>query len=116
MQTSYQKQFGSIANVSESPMNKTKWSFRAPSVDKSALSDFAKTQNSWSNNNMYRTSYHDMSDKKPVPMKSYSIPKYAGFIPGSNGNSELGRSYTKIARRCFVKEDQFQKTHERFQS
>ena len=63
MQTSYQKQFASIGNVSESPMNKTKWSFRAPSVDKTALSDFAKTQNSWSNNNMYRTSYHDMSDK-----------------------------------------------------
>mmetsp|Transcript_12786 Transcript_12786/g.21624 ORF Transcript_12786/g.21624 Transcript_12786/m.21624 type:complete len:150 (-) Transcript_12786:335-784(-) len=65
---------------------------------------------------MYRTSYNDMSDKKPVPLKSYSIPKYAGFIPGSKGNSELGRDYTKISRRCFVKEDEGQKTHDRFQS
>ena len=39
--------------------------------------------------------------------KSYSIPKYAGFIPGMKGNSELGRSYTKITRRCFDKEEKF---------
>lgn len=49
-------------------------------------------------------------------MKSYVIPNYAGFIPGSNGNSELGRTATKISRRCFVKEDKFQKGHTRWQS
>jgi hypothetical protein len=38
------------------------------------------------------------------------------FVPGNNGNSELGRSYTKITRRCLVKEEGFQKTHERFRS
>ena len=51
-----------------------------------------------------------------MPLKSYSIPKYAGFIPGKEGNSELGRSYTKISRRCFVKDNTFQKTHDRFKS
>lgn len=56
---------------------------------------------------MYRTSSHDMSKKKPVENKSYSIPKYAGFITGKEGNSELGRTYTKITRRCFEKENNF---------
>lgn len=57
-----------------------------------------------------------MSKKEAVPLKQYAIPKYAGFIPGKDGNSELGRSYTKISRRCFGKEDNFQKTHTRFAS
>lgn len=51
-----------------------------------------------------------------MDLKSYSIPKYAGFIPGEKGNSELGRIYSKITRRCFEKEDSFQKTHNKFQS
>lgn len=46
-----------------SAFGKSKWNYRSPSVDKSALSNFAETQNAWSNNHMYRTSYHDMSDK-----------------------------------------------------
>jgi len=95
---------------------KTKWQYRSPSVDKEALGGNTNNARSWSNNNMYRTHYHDMSDKKPVPLKSYCIPKYAGFVPGSNGNSELGRSYSKITRRCLVKEDNFQGTHDRFKS
>jgi len=49
-----------------------------------------------------------MSKKDPVPLNAYTIPKYAGFIPGKDGNSELGRSYTKITRRCFGKETGFQ--------
>ena len=58
---------------------------------------------------MYRTSSHDMTvGKAPVPYKAYAVPKYAGFIPGKDGNSELGRSYTKITRRCFNKETNFQ--------
>ena len=48
--------------------NKSKWTWRSPSVDKTALSNFAESQNAWSNNHMYRTSYHDMSDK--VSLKS----------------------------------------------
>lgn len=88
-------------------LGKSKWTWRSPSVDKTNMGDFHTNANNWSNNNMYRTSYNDMSNKKPVPLKSYAIPNYAGFIPGKNGNSELGRSYTKISRRCFVKEDDF---------
>jgi hypothetical protein len=38
--------------------------------------------------------------------KTYVIPKYAGFIPGLNGNSELGRTYTKVSRRCFRKQQE----------
>lgn len=65
---------------------------------------------------MYRTHYQDMSEKTPVPLRNYAIPKYAGFIPGKEGNSELGRSYTKITRRCINKEEEFQKTSDRFRS
>jgi hypothetical protein len=49
-----------------------------------------------------------MSFKKPAENNSYTIPKYAGFIPGKEGNSELGRTFTKITRRCFEKENNFQ--------
>jgi len=49
-------------------------------------------------------------------MKQYVNPKYAGFIPGKDGNSELGRTSNKISRRCFEKEDSFQKTHHRWQT
>jgi hypothetical protein len=83
-------------------------------VDRGALGNFNTSAKAWSNSNMYRTTYNDMSDKKSVPLKSYAIPKYAGFIPGKNGNSELGRSYSKITRRCFVKEEEFQNRAERF--
>ena len=54
--------------------------------------------------------------QEPVDKKNYSIPKYAGFIPGMNANSELGRAYTKITRRCFDKEQGFQDTFNRFKS
>jgi len=36
--------------------------------------------------------------------KNYVVPKYAGFIPGLRGNSEMGRTYTKISKRCFKKQ------------
>jgi hypothetical protein len=45
------------------PLAKSKWQWRSPSVDRSALSGFDSASKAWSNNNMYRTSYHDMSDK-----------------------------------------------------
>jgi hypothetical protein len=95
---------------------KSKWNWRSPSVDRTSMTNFNKSQNAWSNGNMYRTSYNDMSKKKPVENKNYAIPKYSGFIPGMRGNSELGRVYTKITRRCYDKEDNFQKSHDRFQS
>ena len=40
---------------------KSKYTWRAPSVDNKNLVEFAGTSNAWANNNMYRTSYHDMS-------------------------------------------------------
>ena len=86
---------------------KTKWQWRSPSVDGEALVGNESNARSWSNNHMYRTHYQDMSDKRPVPLKSYCNPKYAGFIPGKDGNSELGRIYNKITRRCLVKEANF---------
>ena len=67
---------------------------------------------------MYRTAYQDMRDKKPVAKNNYMVPGYAGFVPGKEGNSELGRTFTKITRRCIEKEGnlQSQKTAERFKS
>lgn len=56
---------------------------------------------------MYRTSTYDMkfnnatAVKEQVPLKQYVNPKYGGFIPGKEGNSELGRTANKISRRCF---------------
>jgi hypothetical protein len=52
-----------MQDTTTSAFNKSKWNYRSPSVDKTALHNFAETQNAWSNNHMYRTSYHDMSDK-----------------------------------------------------
>ena len=43
--------------------NKSKWTWRSPSVDRTALNNFATSSNAWSNGNMYRTSYNDMSNK-----------------------------------------------------
>lgn len=43
--------------------SKSKWTWRSPSVDKSNLGNFHSSANAWSNNNMYRTSYNDMSNK-----------------------------------------------------
>ena len=65
---------------------------------------------SWSQNSMYTTSYHDMSNQKVnVPRKSYAIPGYAGFVPNKIEGS-LGQSYTKFTRQSYDKEDQAQKT------
>lgn len=94
--------------------SKTKWNWRTPSVDRASVERSIGNANNWTSGHMYRTSYHDMSEKKAVPLKQYAVPKYGGFIPGKDGNSELGRSYSKVTRRCFVKEDGFQTSHKRF--
>lgn len=44
-------------------MGKSKWTYRSPSVDTQNLKDFNQSQNAWSSNHMYRTSYNDMSSK-----------------------------------------------------
>lgn len=50
--------------------SKSKWTWRSPSVDKSNLDNFHSNANAWSNSNMYRTSYNDMSEKvsKKTPL------------------------------------------------
>lgn len=99
-----------------STFNKTKFNWRSPSMDRGSVDKFTSANSSWSSGHMYRTSYRDMSSKDQAPLKAYAIAKYAGFIPGKEGNSDLGRVYTKVTRRCFDKEEKFQKTHKRFKS
>ena len=43
--------------------SKTKWSWRSPSVDKASVEQSLAKGTAWSGNNMYRTSYNDMSKK-----------------------------------------------------
>ena len=76
-------------------LTKSKWNHRSPSVDNKLIG-----QGTWANSHMYRTSSNDMSKKEPAALKTYAIPGYAGFINGRSGNSELGRSFSKITRRC----------------
>jgi hypothetical protein len=64
--------------------NKSKWTWRSPSVDKAALDNFGATSNAWSNNHMYRTSYHDMSDK--VSIFKTRLPMISGSRYRSNLN------------------------------
>lgn len=47
-------------------LSKSKWNYRAPSVDNAALTDFHSSSNAWSNHNMYRTSTNDMSFKVSI--------------------------------------------------
>ena len=67
---------------------------------------------------MYRTSSNDMSTKvykivciainllfqTPVEKKSHAIPKYQGFIPTKDAQGHLGKGYTAVTRRCFLKD------------
>ena len=90
-------------------LTKSKWNHRQPSIDKSK-------GGTWASAHMYRTSSNDMSYKQPQDLKTYVIPGYAGFINNRKGDSELGRTFTKIARRCLEKEGDFRKTCVKWQS
>ena len=46
-----------------------------------------------------------MSTRSNVDRKNFHIPKYAGFIPGTNANSELGKTYTNITRVSYAKDN-----------
>lgn len=48
---------------------KTKWNWRNPSVDRASVERSLANANNWTSGHMYRTSYHDMSVKKPVDLK-----------------------------------------------
>ena len=62
-------------------------------------SDFS----AWSSRNHYRTSSLDMSQKVPVPAKSYVIPGYSGFIPGK-ADSPLEKSKTWVSKEQLSRE------------
>ena len=80
----------------------TKTKFQVTSPHREAV--FTPEMGRWTQTNMFRTSYNDMSVKSPVAKKTYVIPKYQGYIPGKDAESELGRGFTKISRRCFSPE------------
>ena len=43
--------------------SKTKWNWRNPSVDRASVERSINNASNWTSGHMYRTSYHDMSDK-----------------------------------------------------
>ena len=56
--------------------SKSKWTWRSPSVDKTALGNFNTSSKAWSNNNMYRTSYNDMSNKVRNTVQIFPAKQY----------------------------------------
>lgn len=53
---------------------------------------------SWAASHMYRTSYKDMTKQVPVQAKKYAIPGYAGYIPGTAADTNLGRRFTMTSK------------------
>jgi hypothetical protein len=47
---------------------KTKWNWRAPSVDRASVERSLNNATNWTSGHMYRTSYHDMSDKVRITL------------------------------------------------
>eukprot|EP01017_Pseudomicrothorax_dubius_P013540 TRINITY_DN16009_c0_g1_i1.p1 TRINITY_DN16009_c0_g1~~TRINITY_DN16009_c0_g1_i1.p1 ORF type:complete len:207 (-),score=26.48 TRINITY_DN16009_c0_g1_i1:89-709(-) len=54
---------------------------------------------------MYRSSYSLMRKRDPIPLKSYAIPGYAGFVPGLKSNDEYGQNYTSITKKLLNNPD-----------
>ena len=50
-------------------------------------------------NNLYRTSYNDMSSKQPKLLNTHYIPRYAGFVPGMKSENPFGATYSKLAKK-----------------
>lgn len=56
----------------------------------------------WSEQNLYRTSTNDMTQKVPVDKKSTIIPGYAGYKPRiAQNNHHLGKTLAEQARQVF---------------
>lgn len=66
--------------------SKSKWTWRSPSVDKTALNNFASSSNAWSNNNMYRTSYNDMSNKVRLRRHIFFVNSMEAVIIDQSSN------------------------------
>ena len=93
--------------------SKDKWAHNKPKIDTEILVAHNRGR-SWSANHGYRTSTNDMSKRQNIERNNYMIPKYAGFIPGNNANSELGKTFTQITRTCYDKDTRA--NHTRFKS
>ena len=52
-----------MSDIKSDPFAKTKWNWRAPSIDRNCVEQSLQNAANWSNGHMYRTSYHDMSKK-----------------------------------------------------
>lgn len=50
-------------------------------------------------NNLYRTSYNDMSSKVPKLVNTFYIPKYAGVVAGMKSENPFGATFTKLAKK-----------------
>ena len=49
--------------------------------------------------NLYRTSYTDMSSKLPKLLNYHYIPNYKGFVPGMKSENHFARTFTKLANK-----------------
>jgi hypothetical protein len=49
-------------------------------------------------NNLYRTTYTDMSSTQPKLLNTHYIPRYAGFVPGMNSENPFGATYSRLAK------------------
>ena len=59
---------------------KTKWNWRNPSVDRASVERSINNASNWTNGHMYRTSYHDMSDKVRLDLFSAKSMIYLTII------------------------------------
>ena len=56
----------------------------------------------WTNNNFYRTSYHDMSSPgRQVLNKNHVVPGYRGFVPKVKAQGIIGKTATEASRKAF---------------
>jgi len=52
---------------------------------------------------MYKTSYTAMKREPAIRDRGFIVPRYQGYIPCMDADAELGRTYSKVAARCFLK-------------
>lgn len=49
-------------------------------------------------NNLYRTSYNDMSTKLPKLLNTYYTPRYSGFVPGMKSENPFASCFTRLGK------------------
>ena len=65
--------------------------------------------------NLYRTSYTDMSKKDPKLLNLHYIPNYKGFVPGMRSENPFSRTFTKLANKSIQNFDTKRFTPEEYQ-